>query len=86
MDDVAILKRIVDEDGNCCWATPVICELCPLSRLKQKDNGSDMSCIEALAVEDLTEEEADAKYKQVAERLLLNEAIETILGGPNGSE
>lgn len=71
------------ENGSCCWATPSVCQQCPMSSLKQKENGSDMSCIEALGIEDLSEEEADKKYKEVAERLLLDEAIDSILETPD---
>jgi hypothetical protein len=86
MNEMDILKRIIMEDGNCCWASPSICARCPLSKLKKKPNGSNMSCIEALKIEDLSEQEADAKYKEVAERLLLDEEIESILGGDDGSK
>ena len=34
----------------------------------------------------MTEEEADAKYKEVAARILLDEAIDEILGESNVSE
>lgn len=51
-----------------------------MSRLKQKDDGSYMSCIEALNIQELTEEQADAKYQEIAERILLDESIENILG------
>jgi hypothetical protein len=87
MNEIDILKRIISEGGNCCWARPNICANCPLSRLKIKPNGSYMSCIESLGVQNLnTEEEADAKYLDVATRLLLSEAIDAIIGGSSGSE
>jgi hypothetical protein len=54
--------------------------------LKIKPNGSYMSCIESLGVETLSEEEADAKYLDIASRILLSEAIEEIIGENNGSE
>lgn len=75
-----ILKKIVEQEGNCCWSKPAICKLCPLSKLKKKQDGSHMSCIEALGVQDLSEEQADARYKEVAARLLLDETIDQILG------
>lgn len=80
MESSSILKRIVEEQGNCSWATKATCEKCPLSKLKQRENGNYMSCIEALQIENISEEEADAKYQEVAERLLLDESIESILG------
>ena len=87
MNEVEILKKIIEEDGSCTWSRPAICKNCPLSKLKQKDNGDFYSCIEALGVQDLTEEQADAQYKKVAERLLLDETVDAILGdNSNGVE
>lgn len=86
MNKMDILKKIVQEQGSCCWARPSICAVCPLSMLKIKPNGSYMSCIESLGVETLSEEEADAKYLDIASRILLSEAIEEIIGENNGSE
>ena len=85
MDGESILKRIIEEEGSCCWSKPSICAKCPLSNLKKKPNGSNMSCIEALGVEDLTEEQADAKYKEAAIKLLLEGAIDDMLGGKDGA-
>lgn len=82
-----ILKKIIDSEGSCTqWASKAICEVCPLSKLRQKENGTYLSCIEALGVMDMTEEEADAKYKDVANRLLLDEEIDEILGAQDGPE
>lgn len=87
MNKIDILKRIVAEDGSCTWSCESICQQCPLSKVRLKDDGNYYSCIEALGVQDLTEEEADKKYKEVAERLLLDETIEAILGeDSNGAE
>jgi hypothetical protein len=86
MDKMDILKRIISEGGNCCWSRPSICAVCPLSKLKIKSNGSYMSCIESLGVQNLTEEEADAKYLDVATRMLLSEAIDSLIGDDNGPE
>lgn len=81
--DSSILKKIIEADGSCTkWASPSICKQCPLSKLKQKSNGNDLSCIEALKVQDMTEEEADARYKEIAARILLDEALDEILGEP----
>jgi len=77
----SILKKIVEADGSCTkWASPSVCKQCPLSKLKQKEDGHYLSCVEALGVSEMSEEEADARYKEVAERLLLEEAIDEILG------
>ena len=45
-----------------------------------------MSCIESIGVDNLTEEEADARYKEIAMRLLINEAVDDMLVGNNGVE
>jgi hypothetical protein len=77
----SILKKIIEADGSCTkWANPSICNECPLSKLKQKEDGHYLSCVEALGVSDMTEEEADARYKEIAARILLEEVIEEILG------
>lgn len=82
-----ILSKIIENDGSCTqWANPSICEQCPLSKLRKKEDGTYLSCVEALGIEDLTEEEADAKYKDVASRLLLDETIDSILGEQDGTD
>jgi hypothetical protein len=63
-----------------------VCAFCPLGKLKKNKHGNWLSCIEAVGVENLTEEEANAKYKDVAARLLLDEAIDDILGADDGSK
>lgn len=79
--DNSILKKIIDNDGSCTqWASPSVCKQCPLSQLRKKANGENLSCIEALGVQDMSEEQADMKYKEVATRILLDEAIDEILG------
>lgn len=84
---MGILEKIVEEEGSCTkWASPSVCAMCPLSRLKKKDNGDWLSCVEALGVQEMTEEEADARYKEVAARVLLDEAIDDILGESDGSK
>ena len=80
-----ILNKIIEAEGSCTqWASPTVCSQCPLSKLRKKEDGTYLSCVEALGVQDMTEEEADAKYKEVASRILLDEAIDEILGEPNG--
>ena len=81
MDGKSILKKIIDEDGSCCWSKPSICSECPIGKLKKNKNGSNMSCVDALAIDGLTEEQADAKYKEAAIRLLLDETIDDMLVG-----
>lgn len=84
---MGILNKIIENDGSCTqWASPSICKLCPLSTLRKKEDGTYLSCVEALGIDNMTEEEADARYKEVAERILLDEAIDEILGEPDGSQ
>lgn len=80
MNEKEILNKIVEEDGNCCWSNESTCKNCPMSKLKQKPDGTYLSCIESIGIEFLSEEQADAKYKAVAEKLLLNQAIDDLLG------
>jgi hypothetical protein len=81
-----ILKKIIESEGSCTWATTSICSQCPMSKLKKKEDGHYFTCIEALGVQDMSEEQADARYKEIAARLLLDEAIEEILGVSDVSE
>lgn len=82
---MSILNKIIQNDGSCTqWASPAVCKQCPLSQLRKKEDGTYLSCVEALGIQDMTEEEADARYKEVASRILLDEAIEEILGEPDG--
>lgn len=80
MDGIAILERIITEDGSCTWASSVVCKQCPLGRLVKADGSRYVSCVEALNIEGLSEEEADARYKDAAANklaeLVLNEVIE----------
>lgn len=83
----SILKKIIEEDGSCTlWASPSVCAQCPMSKLKQKEDGNWLSCVEALGVGNMSEEDADARYKEIAARLLLDEAIDEILGESDVSE
>lgn len=82
---MSILNKIIENEGSCTqWASPKVCKLCPLSQLRKKEDGTFLSCVEALGIENLIEEEADARYKEVASRVLLDEAIDEILGEPDG--
>jgi hypothetical protein len=86
MGNMDILKKIIENEGSCTqWASPSICKQCPLSKLRQKEDGTYLSCVEALGIQDMTEEEADARYEEVASRILLDEAIDNILGEPDGT-
>jgi hypothetical protein len=80
MNGVSILERIIIEGGNCCWATSAVCAKCPLGRLAKLDGSRYISCVEALNIEGLSEEEADARYKEAAINkladLVLDKAIQ----------
>jgi hypothetical protein len=84
MESKQILERIIKEDGNCCWSKPSICRNCPLSKLKTDSNGNYLNCVEAVGATSIFEEEADALYKKVAEKLLLEMEVHNIL--TNNSE
>jgi len=73
MTDISILERIIAEEGNCCWATPTICRQCPLGKLVRYESGRYLSCIEALNVDGLSEEEAATT--KLAD-LMINKIIE----------
>jgi len=83
MDAVAILERIIKENGSCDWALgqgPGICSECPLGRqVREDEENSTMSCIEALHIEGLSREQADERYKRAAEEKLADLAIDTMI-------
>lgn len=79
MEGIKILERIIAEEGNCCWATPAVCKNCPLGSLIRSDNGEFMSCVEALNIDGLSEEEADARYKEAANRKLADMTIDRVI-------
>lgn len=80
MDKRDILKQIIQQEGSCTgWANKTICKSCPLGKLKQREDGNYLSCIEAVNVENLSEEEADKKYKVAAEIALADLEIDKML-------
>lgn len=79
MKDKEILQKIVDNSGNCDWSVPEICAKCPMSRLRFRDDGNPLSCVDALNVEGVKIEEADAIYKETAERLLAQMELDQII-------
>lgn len=86
MDGKDIINKIIEEDGHCgLWATKSVCEACPMSKLVKKKDGSYLSCIEALGATEMTEEQADARYKEVATKILLDQTIDDILKGEDGT-
>ena len=74
--DITILERIIAEDGSCTWSDPQTCNMCPFSKLTRSDDGSPMSCVEAFGIEHLSEEQADARYKEAALQKLAEIALE----------
>jgi hypothetical protein len=76
MNSIDILERIISEEGNCCWAKPSICKVCPLSRLERYEHGGYASCVEALNIDGLSEQQADAKYKDAAINKLADLTLE----------
>lgn len=81
MEGIDILERIIAEEGSCCWASPSVCRRCPLGQLTRSDDGTFMSCIEALNIDGLSEEEADARYKEAAASKLADLTINNIIEG-----
>lgn len=79
MNGIAILERIINEDGSCTWARSAVCKQCPLGRLVKADGSRFVSCVEALNIDGLSEAEADARYKEAAinklAELVLDDAI-----------
>jgi hypothetical protein len=79
MDEISILERIVAEEGSCCWAKPSVCAACPLGHLTRYESGNYMSCIESLNIDGLSEEDADARYKEAATRKLADIMMNNII-------
>ena len=50
-----------------------------MSQLKQRKDGSYMSCVESLGANDLEEEAADQLYKKAAERILMGLELDDLL-------
>lgn len=81
MNEKQILNKIIEEEGDCSWSRQSICDNCPISKLRTKEDGTFYSCIEAVNIKDLSAEEADRKYKEIAERLLLDQEVHDLLNG-----
>jgi hypothetical protein len=78
MDSKQILEHIINNNGEC---PDNVCHNCPLSRLKKRKNSEDeyMTCVEAIGAHECSEQEANVKYKEIAEKILINETVEEIL-------
>jgi len=76
---IDILHRIIENKGSCNFASPSICLVCPLSKLKTNSTGSYLGCIEAINVVGLKAEEADNRYIEEAQKKLLDLEMEEML-------
>jgi len=74
-----ILERIIQEEGSCTWASGAVCRSCPLGRLARDRDGGFMSCVESLAIDGLSETEADERYKKAAQEKLATLTLDEIL-------
>lgn len=82
-----ILRKIVEHDGSCEWVSPGICDHCPIGSMYVSRNGKGwMNCVEAVGAQNMTEKEANARYKEVASSLLAAEALEEALFGETEEE
>lgn len=79
MDGITILERIIQEEGSCTWAKPSICAKCPLGKLARDKDGGYMSCVEALNIDGLPEEAADARYLKAAQEKLADLTIDRLI-------
>lgn len=74
-----ILQKIISTGGQCDFGTPSICRACPLSKLKPKEDGTFLGCLEAIGVVGLKGKEVDDKYLEAANRKLLDLEMEEAL-------
>lgn len=88
MREKDILRKIIEEEGSCDWVNThtKACNICPLSRLKRKENGDFFSCIEALNTDNMSIHDANNRYKDIAMRVLEELEVEDILLGNTDAE
>lgn len=79
MNKREILQKIIDSEGSCDWSDSETCAKCPMSRLKFRDDGNPLSCVDALNIEGVKIEERDKVYKTAAEKVLADLEIEKII-------
>jgi len=74
MDKREILQKIIDDGGDCealhARSLLYLCKSCPLSKLKQRSDGTYLSCWDAIVVG-----EDDYRF---AEELYLDKALEVL--------
>lgn len=80
MKPADILEKIVSENGSCDWADPNICQNCPFSKLKQRQDGTYLSCLDALCADMKNKKAQDELYLKAAKEYLISENIDTLLG------
>jgi hypothetical protein len=81
-DPVAILEKIVEENGDCEeWAGPPSCKKCPLGG--KRVDGRRLSCMDYLdqlyGIHQKTQDEVKAIYKRAAEEELFTIQLEELL-------
>jgi len=79
MKDREILQKIIDSEGNCNWSNSEICSKCPMSRLRFREGGDPLSCVDALNIENVKIEDRDKIYKAAAEKVLADIEIDDII-------
>ena len=81
MKPADILEKIVSENGSCDWADPnTVCSNCPFSKLKQRPDGTYLSCLDALGVTNYKSRTAqDELYLKAAKEYLISQNIDTLL-------
>ncbi len=73
---INLLEVIIANSGNCHFAKPKDCEICPLARTK---SGERTGCIENVGIVGLSTQEANEKYLQAAINTLADIHVEDIL-------
>lgn len=79
MDKREILQRIIDDGGDCealhARSLFHLCKSCPLSKLKQRPDGTYLSCWDAIVI---SEGQPGAEDHRFAEELYLDKALEVL--------
>jgi hypothetical protein len=79
MDKREILQRIIDDGGDCealhARSLFHLCKSCPLSKLKQRPDGTYLSCWDAIVIQGGDRTLEDHRF---AEELYLEKALEVL--------
>ena len=82
-----LLQSIIDNDGECIdMAITLDCKDCPISKMANRSDGSRLSCVSVVQATDSSTSSLNAKYKNLAEKLLIDLEIEEILLRGNNNE